>query len=351
MTPFNVLLLYLLYVIMYVLSTFILSFMINYIYHNLTLSCQINPHTVSLDYTMKINRLLEIVYILLRQKTVTARQLAERFNVSQRTIYRDIDTLSLSGIPVYTEQGKGGGISLLPEFVLNKSILSEQEQKEILTALQGMSITNNTESSQVLKKLSAIFNKSAANWLEIDFSDWSSANGNLFNGFKTAILERRIAEFDYYGAFGDKTHRRVEPIQLWFKSRAWYLKAYCLIRQDMRLFKLIRVRNLVITDNQIPDRDLLANQPLPVPDEHLRPDVNLKLKIAPQMTHRIYEEFNEDMLELRPDGSHIVTVTWLEDEWMYGRILSFGEFIEVLKPEHVRKAVRERSRKIMEKYD
>ena len=209
---------------------------------------------------MQINRLLEIVYALLRQKTVTAKELAERFNVSQRTIYRDIDTLSLAGIPVYTEKGKNGGISLLPEFVLSKSILSEQEQNEILSALQGLSyIKTAAETNQVLQKLSSIFNKSAANWLEVDFSDWSFRNGQFFNDFKTAILERRIVEFDYCSTYGEKTRRRVEPIQLWFKSKSWYVKGFCSIRQDMRLFKLTRVKQLTLTDEYFTERDLCQN--------------------------------------------------------------------------------------------
>ena len=299
---------------------------------------------------MKINRLLEIVYILLRQKIVTARELAERFEVSQRTIYRDIDTLSLSGIPVYTEKGKGGGISLLPEFVLSKSIFSEGEQKEILSALQGMASTTNMESDHVLKKLSAIFNKSAANWLEIDFSDWSYSNGDLFSGFKTAILERRVAEFDYYSTFGEKTHRKAEPVQLWFKSKAWYVKAFCLDRQDMRLFKLSRVKNLTVSDVFFPDRDLLAISPAPAPDRVKRPDVSLELKIAPEMAHRVYEEFREDLIEALPDGSYLVTVTWPEDEWAYGTILSFGEHAEVIKPDHIRETIREKARKVLRKH-
>ena len=161
---------------------------------------------------MQINRLLEIVYVLLRQKTVTAKELAEKFEVSQRTIYRDVDTLSLAGIPVYTEKGKGGGISLLPEFVVSKSILSESEQNEILSALHGLSNIKTVETNQVLQKLSAVFNKTAVSWLEVDFTDWSFRGGKEFNDFKTAILERRIAEFDYYSAYGEFTHRRVEPI-------------------------------------------------------------------------------------------------------------------------------------------
>ena len=153
---------------------------------------------------MKLNRLFEIVYILLQKKSVPARDLAEHFGVSARTIYRDIDILSLAGIPVYTEQGKGGGISLLPDFVLNKSILSEQEQSEILSALQGLSNVKTAETGKVLEKLSTIFNRTAVNWLEVDFSDWSFATGQLFNALKTAILEKRIAEFDYYSTYGEK---------------------------------------------------------------------------------------------------------------------------------------------------
>lgn len=300
---------------------------------------------------MQINRLLEIVYVLLRQKSVTARELAERFGVSQRTIYRDIDTLSLAGIPVYTEQGKGGGISLLPDFVLSKSILSEAEQDEILSALQGLSSVKTPETGQVLQKLSAVFNKSAANWLEVDFSDWSYGNGQLFNDFKTAILERRIAEFDYYSSFGEKTRRRVEPAQLWFKSKAWYLKAFCLTRQDIRLFKLTRVKNLTVTHELFAERDILKTTPKPEPAE--RPavkDVALTLRIAPEMAYRVHDEFCDDAVTRQPDGSYIVTSEWPEDDWLFGFLLSFGEHIEVLAPEHVRKIIRQKAQKIAEKY-
>ena len=299
---------------------------------------------------MQINRLLEIVYVLLRQKTVTARELAERFQVSQRTIYRDVDTLSLAGIPVYTETGKGGGISLLPDFVLSKSILSEREQTEILSALQGLSSVKAAETDHVLKKLSAVFNKSAANWLEVDFSDWSLSNGHVFSGFKTAILERRAVEFDYYSSFGEKTRRRVEPAQLWFKSKAWYVKGFCLTRREMRLFRLTRVKNLAVTDQTFPERDWLAAPPNPAPDEHQKQDIELRFKIAPEMTYRVFDEFEESRMERQPDGSYLASATWPDDEWVYGFILSFGEHIEVLEPEHVREAVRERAAKVAKKY-
>lgn len=299
---------------------------------------------------MQVNRLFEIIYLLLHKKCMTAKTLADHFGVSQRTIYRDIDTLSLAGIPVYTEKGKGGGISLLPDFVLNKSILSEQEQNEILTALHGLSTVKTAETDQVLKKLSAIFNKNTVPWLEVDFSDWSYMGGGVFSDFKTAILEHRIAEFDYYSTFGEITHRRVEPIQLWFKSKAWYIKGFCLTRQDIRLFRLSRVRNLIVTGEQFPERDFLACPPNSTPASHQKQDVTLKLKITPEMTYRIFDDFDDSSAEKQPDGSFIVTVTWPEDDWVYGTILSYGEYIEVLEPEHIRKIINEKARRITEKY-
>ncbi|MDD4496256.1 MAG: YafY family protein [Eubacteriales bacterium] len=299
---------------------------------------------------MQVNRLFEIIYLLLNKKSITAKELAEHFGVSPRTIYRDIDTLSLAKIPVYTEKGKGGGISLLPDFVLNKSILSEQEQNEILSALQGLSSVKTTETDQVLKKLSTIFNKTTVNWMEVDFSDWSYQNGRVFYDFRTAILERRIVEFDYYSTYGEMTHRRIEPIQLWFKSKSWYIKGFCLIRQDIRLFKLSRIRKLNITDELFVERDFLAIILNSVPKSHQKPDVKLKLKIAPEMTYRVYDEFDEDWVVKQPDGSFVVTVTWPEDDWVYGTILSYGEYIEVLEPEHIRKIIKEKTQKMMKKY-
>ncbi len=299
---------------------------------------------------MQSNRLFEIIYILLNKKTVTAKELAERFGVSQRTIYRDVDTLSLAGIPVFTEKGKGGGIGLLPDFVLNKSILSESEQNEILSALQGLSGVKTAEADGVLQKLSALFNKSTVNWLEVDFSDWSFANGGVFYDFKTAILERRVAEFDYYGTGGEMTHRRIEPIQLWFKSKSWYIKGYCLIRQDMRLFKLSRVRNLIVTNERFAERDLLAIPPKSTRSDRQKTDVTLKLKIAPEMTYRVYDEFGDESAIKQPDGSFLVTVTWPEDEWVYGTILSYGEYIEVLEPERIRQIIKEKAQKTADKH-
>ncbi|MCL2391802.1 MAG: YafY family transcriptional regulator [Oscillospiraceae bacterium] len=299
---------------------------------------------------MQTSRLFEIIYLLLNKKRVTAKELAERFDVSSRTIYRDIDTISLAGIPIYTEKGKGGGISLLPEFVLNKSILTEQEQGEILSALQGLSQIQSPNSDPVLQKLSTIFNKTAAKWLEVDFSDWSFEREDYWGSFKNAILQKKVAEFDYYSTYSEKTHRRVEPIQLWFKSKSWYLKAYDLDKNDLRLFKLTRIRTLAITEEVFSERDFLAITDNDSNSSKHKPDVHLRLLIKSEMAYRVLDEFSGYVEEQKPDGSYIISICWPEDNWIYGTILSFGEHIEVLEPQHVREIIQKKARKIYEQH-
>jgi len=298
---------------------------------------------------MKADRLFEILYYLLNKKYVTAGELAERFEVSVRTIYRDIDVISSSGIPIYTEQGRTGGISLLPNFIMDKSILNEKEQYDVLANLQGLFQLNLDETESTLQKLSATFNKTAANWLEVDFS-WNDSQKNSFRDLKMSILERRVVEFDYFSSHNEKTNRRVEPIQLWFKHRAWYLDAYCLMRGGIRLFKLVRIRNLTVTDQLFEKRYSTCELKEIDSREETRRDIHLCLKIAPEMAHRVLDEFDFEKEVEEKDGYFIVTTTWKENDILYGFILSFGEHIEVLEPPSVRALIKKRAQLIVEKY-
>jgi len=196
---------------------------------------------------MQINRLFEIVYLLLEKETATAKELAQQFEVSVRTIYRDIDILSTAGIPVYTNKGKGGGISLLENFVLDKSILSEEEQNQIIFALQSLEKLDKNSEKKALEKMSRLFHKQAENWIEIDFSNWSNEN-NKFEMMKQAILKKQVMEFTYFNSYGEETKRQVEPLQIWFKDKAWYIKAYCRVKQDYRVFKIARMREIKVLE-------------------------------------------------------------------------------------------------------
>jgi len=159
----------------------------------------------------------------------------------------------------------------------------------------------------------------------------------------------RIVEFDYYSSYAEKTRRRVEPIQLWFKSKTWYLKAYDLAKDSIRLFRLSRVRNMNVTDEPFAERNLLIAE-ISAPPTSQKPDVTLRLRIQSEMAHRVLDEFASVVEEQEADGSYIVSLCWPEDHWVYGTILSFGEYIEVLEPEHIREIIRDKAKKIYEQY-
>ncbi|MDR2579643.1 MAG: WYL domain-containing protein [Fibromonadaceae bacterium] len=225
---------------------------------------------------------------------------------------------------------------------------------EILSALQGLSKVKTPEAEQILKRLSAIFQKNATNWLDVDPSHWGSLNSHFFSDFKTAILERRIAEFDYYTTYGKitpkKSRRRIEPIQLRLKSRSWYIIGFCLTRQEIRTFKLTRIRNLTISGECFPERDLPAIH-ASASYEQKQCDATLKLKIKPEMADRVYDEFDESIVEKQSDGSFIVSIgIAAENNWAHGMILSYGEHIEVLEPESVRKAIKDKVLKMSRIY-
>lgn len=299
---------------------------------------------------MQISRLFEIVYMLLNKKTVTASELAERFEVSARTIYRDIEVLNSAGIPIFTSRGKGGGIGLLEGFVLSKSLLLEREQDEILSALQSMSATHYPAGAEALSKLSLLFNKNAADWIEVDFSLWPHEKTAQFNLIKSAILGKNVIQFEYYSSHGEKTLRQVEPLQLWFKHQSWYLKGYCLKRRDARLFKLSRIKDVQITDALF-ERTLADMLPLLEYANQLPCDtVNLKLKMDASLAYRVYDEFEADQIQKNDAGDFIVTASFPEGEWVYSYILSFGPFATLLEPAYMLPVLRERLKKMFEQY-
>lgn len=299
---------------------------------------------------MQINRLLEIVYILLDKKTVTAMELAQHFEVSQRTIYRDIDTLSGAGIPVYTSKGKGGGISLLDNFVLNKAMLTDKEQIDIISSLQGLNALNISDVEPVLKKLAGMFNRDNISWIDVDFSHWGSneAEGEKFNILKTAILSRNIVTFDYFSSQGEKTERIIEPLKILFKKQSWYILGYCKTKCDYRIFKITRIKNLR-SSKEFFQRDI-PKYIWGNPSEFKNGIVKLVLRIEAKMAYRIYDELAQEDIVKNPDGSFTVTVNFPEDEWVYGYVLSYGNYAEVLEPSHIREIIKSKLEDSIKKY-
>lgn len=297
-----------------------------------------------------INRLLSIIYILMNKGTVTAKELAERFEVSVRTIYRDIDTLSMAGIPVYTTKGRNGGISLTEQFVLDKMLVSKKEQQQILAALASLRETGAHEEDETLSKLGEFFKEKPENWVAIDFSDWSGRRKELFNQIRDAILNRYVLSFDYYGQHAEMSRRCVEPVQLLFKEYTWYVRAFCRTKQAMRLFKVLRMKRVNVLDETFEPRDSEETEHIPE-DARLTKEgetaliddsLEIILWIDKREAYRIYDRFDEEEITVLPDGNFRVHFSCYLDDWVYGLILSFGPSAKVLEPEFVQTEVHRR---------
>lgn len=297
---------------------------------------------------MKDNRLFRILYYILEKGKVTASELADKFEVSARTIYRDIDSISSVGIPIYALQGKGGGIEIDKDFVLSKSLLSENEKQQIMSALQGLNNATKQYENELLTKLSALFKMKSTNWIEVDFNNWQNNKlyEKTFNGIKSAILSKNIISFTYFSSNEEETSRSVKPVRLLFKSQDWYLYALCLLRNDFRYFKLSRIKNLDIHIEKFDDsfEDILLKKEMPHENT-----VHIKVKFNRKVAFRVYDELNGDITEDN-DGNLYTEIQIPNNYNLYNYIFSFGDGAEVLEPKEIRMQIKEMINKMAEKY-
>lgn len=297
---------------------------------------------------MKIDRLFQIVYILLEKKNVTAKMLSEHFEVSQRTIYRDIDILSQCGVPLYTTKGKGGGIALLENFILDKSTMTEQEQNQILMALQSLPKGGKEDIGQTLKKYSSFFKKSNENWIQVDFSQWGEQREFVFDVLKQAIINKNVISFVYYNSNGEKTQRKAEPYQLWFKGRNWYIKAYCRSKQDLRLFKISRMRDVNVTEEVF---DTIWQNKEQKINENTFEDITIILEIDSAVAYRVYDEFEIEQIEKKENGNFSIKMNCIENNWLYDYVISWGEYAVVKEPLFVKRNIEQKIKNMIKKYN
>jgi Predicted transcriptional regulator len=300
---------------------------------------------------MKIGRLFEITTILINKGNVTAQELADRFGVSTRTIYRDIDLLSSAGVPVYMNKGHGGGICLLEDYTLSKALISDKESENLLLAVKTLQATQYPELDAVLEKMGALFKKLPKHdWVEVDFSPWGSSPNeqNKFNDIKRAMLERNVLRFDYVNGAGRKSNRLAEPEKLIFKNNAWYLMAFCRQRQAHRTFRISRLKNLVVVAETFERKALPGSEPEKRNTQ--QPLIDLKLRCKAQALSRLYDYFDETFLIPNADGSFSLEASLAEGEWLYSYILSFGNLVEVVAPMHIRNIIIQRIQETLEIY-
>ena len=296
---------------------------------------------------MKDNRLFRILYYILEKEKVTANELADKFEVSVRTIYRDIDSISSVGVPIFTTQGKGGGIKIDNEYILNKSLFDANEKEQIIAALQGLEKTNKVYKSELITKLSALFKIKNSNWIEIDFTSWRSNNTyqDLFNTLKIAIINKNIISFSYNSSKAEKINRRVKPIRLLFKEQDWYLYAFCLLRNDFRYFKLSRIKDLEVLAINYEDNfeNIVLKREIKYENT-----VNIKLKFNKSVAFRVYDEFKAIVEDKK--GNLYVEMKIPNSYKLYNYIFSFGANVEILEPKEIRNQFKNMINKIAKKY-
>lgn len=295
---------------------------------------------------MQESRLFKIVYYLLDKGQATAPELAEKFEVSVRTIYRDVDALSAAGIPIYAETGRNGGIRLMNDFVLDRTILSEEEKQEILIAVQTLSFAPDISNNDVLEKLSGLFNVSAQNWMEVDFSRWGvgQRDNTKFEMLKNAIIQRKRVKIVYVSSAETQSERIVEPLKLMYKAMGWYLKAYCIEKQDYRLFKLTRILDLQYLSESFLPRSF------PSAEDTLSMEYNqIILRFPKEMAYRVYDEFDIEQVTQQENSDLLVCARMPEGTWLISFLLSFGAQVEVIEPVYLKEILAKQAQQIYEK--
>jgi predicted DNA-binding transcriptional regulator YafY len=297
------------------------------------------------------SRLFKIIYYLLDKVQVSATELAEVCEVSVRTIYRDIDMLSGAGIPIYANTGRNGGIRLQDHFVLRNAILSEKEKQEILMGVQSLSAIQYPATDDILVKLGAVFQIAQANWIEVDFSRWGSVQEKeqkVFGILKQAIFDRNVLEFTYYSSSGNSCRREAEPVKLLYKNKSWYVFAFCLDKSDYRLFRVSRMKEIVLTKKAFEMKAESSNLVLPIPED-LGALLQLELNFPDECGYRLYDTFDDSAISKTASG-YKVQVALPENEWLYDFVMSFGDKATVLQPEHLKENIIKRYENALQHY-
>ncbi len=295
---------------------------------------------------MRESRFFKIIYCILENGRITAPELAAKFEVSVRTIYRDIDVISSAGIPIYVTTGRNGGIQILENYVLDKALFSEEDKKDILSALQSVSVVNHTYEKDMLTKLSALFSVHSDNWFEVDFSRWGSKTQDktTFELLKNAVIFHRAVCIMYVNSYGKKSKRKIYPLKMMYRAKEWYIKAYCVDKDDFRIFKFNRILEVQFLSEEF--------EPMEYPktaDEPKRKYNKISLCFPKEMAYRVYDEFEGNEIEETENGDLMVSSDMPEDNWLVGYLLSFGTQVTVIEPVYLQKILSDEAKKIYEK--
>ena len=300
---------------------------------------------------MKIDRLIGILSILLQEEKTTAPELAERFEVSRRTINRDIEDLCKAGIPIRTAQGTGGGISIMDGYRMDRTILTSKDMQMILAGLRSLdSVSGSSYYSQLMEKIqtgSSEFISGRGSML-IDLSSWYKGSlAPKIEVIQSAIESRHLIRFEYFAPSGE-SDRRIEPYYLVFQWSSWYVWGWCLERKDYRLFKLNRIDKVAEIDKEF----ICRNAPMPdLSTEKIFPGgIKVKALFTPDMKWRLVEEFGPHCFTENDDGRLLFTADYTDMENLVTWLMTFGAKAEVLEPAEAREIIRRNAEETLKIY-
>lgn len=297
---------------------------------------------------MKIDRLIGILSVLLQKDKVTTPELAERFEVSRRTINRDIEDLCKAGIPIRTSQGTGGGISIMDGYRMDRTILTSKDMQMILAGLRSLdSVSGSSYYGQLMEKIRAGSSSfiSGRDSILIDLSSWYRESLTpKIETIQDAIGDRHLVRFHYFSPSGD-SERTVEPYYLVFRWSSWYLWGWCRDRADFRLFKLNRMDSVQKTEEKFECREA------PMPDlsnEKIFPGkIRVKALFEADQKWRLVEDFGPECFAENDDGRLFFTADYTDLESLVTWLMTFGDKAEVLEPREAREAVSQMAKKMV----
>jgi predicted DNA-binding transcriptional regulator YafY len=309
---------------------------------------------------MKVDRLVSIIMILLEKKRIGAQELADQFEVSPRTIYRDIDAINLAGIPVRGASGVGGGFEIMPEYKLDKKIFSASDLSAILMGLSSLSdMIRGDELVNALAKVKSFIPADRANEIalkagriQIDLTPWMG-NTNIqphMEKIRTAMQEHRLLSFEYLDRSGNRTARTAEPYQLVLKGSHWYWQGYCLLRKDFRFFRLSRMSNVQLPEETFTPREY-PNPQLDFADTLAALQTEILLRIHKSVMDRVLDSCSYE--HFTPDGDEhfLVRYPFIENDYYYDMLLSFGDKCECLEPLPIRAEMKRRIQNLAAMYE
>lgn len=298
---------------------------------------------------MKLDRLIGILSILLQQDKITAPELADKFEVSVRTILRDIDDISKAGIPIVTSQGQGGGISIMDGYKIDRTLLSSSEMTAIFAGLKSLdSVSGTNRYRQLMDKLSVSDTINADNHIIIDLATWDkNAVSSKIELIKLAIEQSKMITYKYYSP--ERTEqRRIEPYRLVFQWSSWYVWGFCIKRQDYRMFKLTRMTELKCTDETFVQREIPEYSCDKL--RHTRGEISATVKFDKSVKWRIVDEFDTENFTEDNEGNIILNFTWSDKPSFYSYILGYRECAEIISPPEFREEFAELLKNISDKY-